>query len=199
MKSQKHLRSRRSDLRTRACALGQRHRGRWHGGHGAGRRQGADTAGSEGRETHAGWITAGHVARGKCSARSGQGALDVATHHRWAGSFSNSLGSYFITTILGEADNGPRYYWSIFINNRSASTGACEIKLHNGDQLAVCGGHVPGVSDRDRSAELGDSRPPVQGDDRLVRRRGQAQAARRCQGHREWRRWRGTPRTESPR
>ena len=94
-------------------------------------------------QTHAGWITAGHVARGKCSARSGQGALDVATHHRWAGSFSNSLGSYFITTILGEADNGPRYYWSIFINNRSASTGACEIKLHNGDQLLFAAATFP--------------------------------------------------------
>ncbi len=93
--------------------------------------------------THAGWITAGHVARGKCSATSGQGALDVATHHRWAGTFSSSLGSYFIKKILGETDNGPKYYWSIFINNRSASTGACQIKLHRHDQLLFAAATYP--------------------------------------------------------
>lgn len=93
--------------------------------------------------THSGWITAAHVSRGKCSALSGQGALDLATHHRWGGKFSSSLGSYFITSILGETDNGPSYYWSIFINNRLASTGACEIKLHRGDQLLFAAATYP--------------------------------------------------------
>lgn len=94
-------------------------------------------------KTHAGWITKGGAPTGKCSATSGQGALDVATHHRWAGSFSTSLGSYFIKTILGETDNGPNIYWSIFVNNRSASTGACGITLHAGDQLLFAAAKYP--------------------------------------------------------
>ena len=85
--------------------------------------------------THAGWITKGGVAAGKCSARSGQGALDVATHRSWAGTYDSSLKNYFIKTILGETDNGPKYYWSIYVNNRSANTGGCGIKLRRGDQL----------------------------------------------------------------
>jgi hypothetical protein len=93
--------------------------------------------------THSGWITAGNVAKGRCPATSGQGALDVATRHRWAGTFSDSLGSYFIKKILGETDNGPKLYWSIFVNNRSASTGACEIKLHRGDQLLFAAATYP--------------------------------------------------------
>ena len=94
-------------------------------------------------QAHSGWITAGRVAPGRCSALSGQGALDVATHHRWAGKFSTSLGNYFITSILGETDNGPRYYWSIFVNNKPASTGACEIKLRRGDQVLFAAATYP--------------------------------------------------------
>jgi hypothetical protein len=86
-------------------------------------------------QTKSGWITKGGAPKGQCSAASGQGALDVATHHRWSGSFSASLKSYFIKTILGETDNGPKVYWSIFVNNKSAATGACGIKLHAGDTL----------------------------------------------------------------
>jgi hypothetical protein len=85
--------------------------------------------------TKSGWITKDGVPAGKCSASSGLGALNVATHRRWAGRFSNSLNDYFIQTILGETDNGPKYYWSIFVNNVSALTGGCGIKLHRGDRL----------------------------------------------------------------
>ena len=94
-------------------------------------------------QTHSGWITKGGVPAGQCSAASGQGALDVATHHSWNGTFSTSLGSYFIKTILGETDNGPKIYWSIFVNNASASTGACGIKLHAGDQLLFAATKYP--------------------------------------------------------
>ena len=86
-------------------------------------------------QTRSGSITKGGAPSGKCLASSGQGALDVATHGRWSGKFSTSLGSYFVTKILGEIENGPRYYWSIFVNNRPAATGGCGIKLHPGDQL----------------------------------------------------------------
>ena len=94
-------------------------------------------------QTHTGWITQGGAPTGKCPATSGQGALDVATKHRWAGKFSSSLGSYFITTILGETENGPTIYWSIFVNNRSASTGGCGVKLHSGDQLLFAAAKYP--------------------------------------------------------
>lgn len=93
--------------------------------------------------THTGSITTGGAPSGACPAASGQGALDVATRHRWAGPFSKDLGSYFIKTILGETDNGPKIYWSIFVNNISASTGACEIKLHRGDQLLFAAATYP--------------------------------------------------------
>jgi Domain of unknown function (DUF4430) len=86
-------------------------------------------------QTRSGSITKGGAPSGACLASSGQGALDVATHGRWSGKFSTSLGSYFVTKILGENENGPKYYWSIFVNNRPAATGACGIKLHPGDQL----------------------------------------------------------------
>jgi hypothetical protein len=94
-------------------------------------------------QTHSGWITKGAVPTGKCPAASGQGALDVATKHRWDGSFSSGLGSYFIKTILGETENGPSVYWSIFVNDRSATTGACGIKLHPGDQLLFAAAKYP--------------------------------------------------------
>jgi len=94
-------------------------------------------------QVHSGSITKGGVAAGICPASSGQGALDVATHHRWGGKFDSSLKEYFVTSILGEIDNGPKYYWSIYVNNRSASTGGCEIKVHPGDQLLCAATSFP--------------------------------------------------------
>jgi hypothetical protein len=74
---------------------------------------------------------------GACPAASAQGALDTATHHSWIGTWSTTYGpQYFITSILGESyAKSKTYYWGIFVNNRYATTGACLIKLHPGDQL----------------------------------------------------------------
>jgi hypothetical protein len=44
-------------------------------------------------QTRSGSITKGGAPSGACLASSGQGALDVATHGRWSGKFSTSLGS----------------------------------------------------------------------------------------------------------
>jgi Domain of unknown function (DUF4430) len=85
--------------------------------------------------THSGSITKGGAAPGACPASSGQGALDVSTHHRWSGKFDTSLGSYFVTTILGDTESGTQFFWEIFVNNVAASVGGCEIKLKPGDQL----------------------------------------------------------------
>lgn len=87
--------------------------------------------------THSGWITKYGAPTRKCSAQSAQGALDVATRHDWGGSWNTSLQEYEVTSILGEAHpfTPPKYYWEIFVDNVAASAGACELKLHRGEQL----------------------------------------------------------------
>jgi hypothetical protein len=84
--------------------------------------------------THSGSITRGGTPKGVCPATSGAGALDVATHHRWNGSYG-SLG-LSVTQILGETHAfTSRYYWSVWVNNRYAPAGVCGLKLHRGEQL----------------------------------------------------------------
>lgn len=87
--------------------------------------------------TRAGWITKYGAPKGACSARSAQGALDVATRHRWRGTWSTEFGpEYEITSILGETHLfTSKDYWEIFLNNVATSTGACELHLRAGDQL----------------------------------------------------------------
>lgn len=85
--------------------------------------------------THAGSITRGGAPAGKCPATSGAGALDVATKHRWSGPWSSDFNEFEIKTILGDTESTSKFYWGIWINNRYATTGACELKLHRGDQL----------------------------------------------------------------
>jgi hypothetical protein len=86
-------------------------------------------------QTHGGWITTGRTPRGACPATSAAGALDVATHHRWDGTYDASLGLE-VVSILGERHtfSSRRFFWEIFVDNRPA-TGACLQKLHRGDQL----------------------------------------------------------------
>ncbi|MGO9885076.1 MAG: DUF4430 domain-containing protein [Solirubrobacteraceae bacterium] len=81
-----------------------------------------------------GWITKGGTPRGKCSAGKAAGALGEATHGRWTGTYSASVGGIFITSILGVKPTGSDY-WSIYVNGRSASKGICDIALHKGERL----------------------------------------------------------------
>jgi hypothetical protein len=81
-----------------------------------------------------GWITRDGAKRGECSARSAQGALNVATHGHWSGHWYASYHEYFITSILGQSPKGSDY-WGIWVNNRTATVGACDIKLRAGEQL----------------------------------------------------------------
>jgi hypothetical protein len=83
-----------------------------------------------------GSLTKGHTPPGACPARSAAGALDVAVKHRWKGSYSSGLGIE-ITSVLGETHvySAHGYYWGIWVNNRFASAGACDLKLHRGEQL----------------------------------------------------------------
>jgi hypothetical protein len=82
-----------------------------------------------------GWITKDGAPKGKCPADSAAGALSVATHGAWSGSWSRKYDDYLITKILGETESGAKAYWEILVNNVAASTGACEIKLHSGERL----------------------------------------------------------------
>ncbi|MGZ4250354.1 MAG: DUF4430 domain-containing protein [Solirubrobacteraceae bacterium] len=85
--------------------------------------------------THGGFITQGGAPSGSCSATSGAGALDVATKHHWVGTWSTSFNDYLIKSILGDTESSSKFYWGIWINNTYATAGACDLKLHVGDQL----------------------------------------------------------------
>jgi hypothetical protein len=67
-----------------------------------------------------------------CSGSSAAGALNVATHGEWDGSFSSSLKDFFVTSILGESPSGNNF-WTLWVNGRSSTTGACSTQLHPGD------------------------------------------------------------------
>lgn len=86
-------------------------------------------------QTHSGSITKGGAPSGVCPASSAAGALDVATHGRWTAKFYTSFGDYFLQSILGDSEIGKSYYWGIWLDNRYASAGICELKLHAGDRL----------------------------------------------------------------
>ncbi len=92
-----------------------------------------------------GWITKYGAPSGKCSARSAQGALNVATHGHWKGKWYASYNEYFISAILGEKATG-HDYWTVFVNNKTANVGACDIKLRRGQTLLFAvtnGGEFP--------------------------------------------------------
>jgi Domain of unknown function (DUF4430) len=85
--------------------------------------------------TKLGSITRGGVAAGKCPATSAQGALNVATHGNWKGTWYASYHEYFITGILGDNETSKKYYWSLVVNGKASSKGACDVKLKNGDKV----------------------------------------------------------------
>jgi len=86
--------------------------------------------------THSGSITKGAAPAGSCPATDAAGALDVATHHRWNGTYSSGLGIE-VTQILGETDKYSKHghYWEIFVDNKAASAGICGLTLHAGEQI----------------------------------------------------------------
>jgi hypothetical protein len=82
-----------------------------------------------------GSITNGGVAAGKCPGDSAQGALQVATLGNWKGKWYASYHEYYITAILGDSETTKKYYWALYVNGKSSSKGACDVKLKNGDKL----------------------------------------------------------------
>jgi hypothetical protein len=84
--------------------------------------------------TEGGWITKGGAPTGKCPGSSAAGALDAATHGKWTAKYYPSLKDVFIKSIEGVKPPG-KDFWSISVNGKPASTGACEIKLRAHEKL----------------------------------------------------------------
>ncbi|HZU61182.1 MAG TPA: hypothetical protein VE983_09460 [Solirubrobacteraceae bacterium] len=83
-----------------------------------------------------GWITKGGTPKGQCSAQSAAGALNVATKGDWMGKWSAKYQALSVTGILGESHSfSSPYYWSVWVNDKYASSGVCGITLKKGDQL----------------------------------------------------------------
>jgi hypothetical protein len=80
--------------------------------------------------THSGDRVKGNA----CSETSAAAALDDATHGEWSGSYDNKQGDYFVGSIDGETPSGNNY-WTLWVNGRSSSTGACETPLHAADHV----------------------------------------------------------------
>jgi hypothetical protein len=92
--------------------------------------------------THGGFITRSGAPPKACPGNTAQGALDVATHGKWSGTWNAQFREYFITSILGEKPKGSNY-WEIFVGNKFATAGACDLKLHHGEQLLFADGNGP--------------------------------------------------------
>lgn len=94
-----------------------------------------------------GSITKGGTPKGSCRGSSGAGYLDSATHHNWSGTYSSGLGIE-ITKVLGETHkfSAKGYYWGIWINNKFASAGLCDLKLKAGDQLLLAPAPATGTA-----------------------------------------------------
>jgi hypothetical protein len=94
-----------------------------------------------------GSITKGGTPAGSCPGNSGAGDFDAATHHNWGGTYSSSVGGIEINTVLGESHpfSATGFYWGIWVNNRFASAGICDLKLHAGDQLLLAPAPIKGT------------------------------------------------------
>ena len=83
-----------------------------------------------------------------CSADSAAGALDAATHDKWAGTFSQSLSDFFVTGILGEsyASRTASSWWEILVNDVESQSGVCGTKLRRGDRVVFAAVPISGVA-----------------------------------------------------
>jgi hypothetical protein len=77
-----------------------------------------------------------------CPGTNALGALQQATAGNWEGPWNSKFGQYEIITIAGEshpfeapAAGKPSHYWNFWMDNKEASSGACEAELHSGDSV----------------------------------------------------------------
>lgn len=85
--------------------------------------------------THTGSITKGGAPKGSCPATDAVGALQLATTGHWGGTYSSGLGIE-LTSIFGEHYSfSSSHFWGVWLNNKFASFGICQLKLKRGDTL----------------------------------------------------------------
>lgn len=85
---------------------------------------------------HSGWIIRDGAKRGQCAADSAAGALDLATHHRWSGSFDAQYSDFLVTSILGvKYSVKAKDYWAFFAGHVMASSGVCATTPHAGESF----------------------------------------------------------------
>ena len=75
-----------------------------------------------------------------CPGTSALGALQLATGGDWEGPWNDEFKQYEIYSIEGEshvfeAGAPANYYWSFWLDEKEATTGACEAELQPGDRL----------------------------------------------------------------
>jgi hypothetical protein len=85
-------------------------------------------------------VVADGKAEDSCAGTSALGALQLATGGDWSGPWNAEFKQYEIYTIEGEShvfekEALANYFWSFWLDNKEASTGACEAELHSGDQV----------------------------------------------------------------
>jgi hypothetical protein len=84
----------------------------------------------------AGKFTKNGIPADSCPGTSAGGALQVATHGDWVGSWSASYHSYFLSGIDGITypENGAEY-WAFWVNDAPSATGICSYQPKAGDSL----------------------------------------------------------------
>jgi hypothetical protein len=81
-------------------------------------------------------VTKNGVAADSCAGTSAAGALQLATHGDWAGSWSASYKAYFVTGIDGlSLPSSGAEFWSFWVNDAPASEGICSYDPKPGDRL----------------------------------------------------------------
>jgi hypothetical protein len=70
----------------------------------------------------------------ECAGATVAGALDGATGGNWAGAFDTGFGDFLISSIAGESPSGDDY-WTLWVNHKSASKGACQTPVQDGDEV----------------------------------------------------------------
>lgn len=71
-----------------------------------------------------------------CTGTSAAGALEQATDGRWGASYFRGLG-YSVDSVDGVRGSSPSEYWTLWVNDRSSTTGLCGTELQNGDDVLV--------------------------------------------------------------
>ena len=83
-----------------------------------------------------GSVNSDGVAGHSCSSLTAAGAIELATHGSWKGTWSKSLRGYFISAVDGLAlpATGAEY-WAFWVNDAPASQGICGYKPKPGDSI----------------------------------------------------------------